>query len=288
MTSLVRISPFLCRMWALHDRLDEHVSEQSCRAEIESFSKYGQQVPALGRPISGEPDCEVELVYGARRLFVARHLNQPLTVELREMSDREAIVAMDIENRQRVDISPYERGLTFARWLRAGTFDSQEDLARSIGLSPSIVSRLLKVARLPAAVLSAFGDPTQIREAWAANLVDALADERRAATLQQARYITSLSPRLDAGQVYTKLVAASMKGRRPNPRSHDEVIKGNDGRPLFRVRHQRDSIAVLLPVGKVSSRALTAIRDAVAGILQPSVDRPSRDQKIDSLGTGAS
>jgi ParB-like chromosome segregation protein Spo0J len=67
-------------------------------------------VPALGRPLHGDLEFDVEIIYGARRLFVARHLNMPLQVELREMSDREALVAMDIENRLRTDISPYERG----------------------------------------------------------------------------------------------------------------------------------------------------------------------------------
>jgi hypothetical protein len=85
MRSIVAVNPFRCRLWAFHDRLEEHVNAETCR------------------------------------LFVARHLNAQLLVEMRPMSDLEAIVAIDIENRQRVDVSPYERGLSFAQWLRAGT-----------------------------------------------------------------------------------------------------------------------------------------------------------------------
>ena len=40
------------------------------------------------------------------------------------LTDQEAIIAMDIENRQRADTSPYERGVAYARWLNAGYFNA--------------------------------------------------------------------------------------------------------------------------------------------------------------------
>jgi ParB/RepB/Spo0J family partition protein len=259
-------------MWALHDRMEDYVSEQSCAAEIESFTKHGQLVPVLGRPSRGDPDYDVELIYGARRLFVARHINKPLSVELREMSDREGIIAMDIENRQRTDISPYERGVSFGRWLRSGHFGSQEDLAAALNVSPSVVSRLLKVGRLPAAILGAFENPTDICETWAVTLTQALDDpDRRQPTLQEARKISGTPKRPAARLVYTQLLAASAKGRKPRSRGRDEVVKGEDGQPLFRIRHQRETIAVLLPVEKVSARILDNIRYAVSELLQTAI-----------------
>ncbi len=122
MRSVILMDPFRCRMWDLHDRFEAAITEQSCKAEIESFQRHGQLVPVLGRPIRGDPQHEVELIYGGRRLFVARHLNKQILVEMRPMTDREAIVAMDIENRQRLDISPFERGFSYTRWLRMGLF----------------------------------------------------------------------------------------------------------------------------------------------------------------------
>ena len=159
MRKLLSVNPFRACMWSLHDRCDRHVNEQTCRAEIESFETRGQLVPALGRPLRDDPDHDVELIYGARRLFVARHLNRSLLVDVREMSDREAIVAMDVENRQRTDISSYERGVSYARWLRNGHFGSQEDIARALRISSSQVSRLLRLAKLPSVILGAFTSP---------------------------------------------------------------------------------------------------------------------------------
>jgi ParB family chromosome partitioning protein len=255
-------------MWAWHDRLEDHISEETCREEIESFTRYGQLIAALGRPLINDPDHDVELIYGARRLFVAQHLNLPLLVEVRDMSDRDAIVAMDIENRQRVDISPYERGVGYSRWLRAGQFRSQDELASSLRISRSQVSRLLKLARLPAAVVSAFGSPAEICEGWGIELVDCLEDPRkRQCVLESARLIASGKHRLPAKEAYLRLISAATRGRKLRPRQHDQVVKGPNGAALFRVRVQTDTVAVLLPAQKVAAPTLQRITEAIAMIL---------------------
>lgn len=263
------VDPFRCRMWQLHDREESFVTEQSCGPEIESFEKHGQLVPALGRPIHGEREYDVELIFGARRLFVARHLNKQLLVELREMSDQDAIVAMDIENRHRADISPYERGLSYARLLRGGHFKTQEDIARTLKVSCSHVSRLLKLARLPSVLLNAFGNPVHIREEWGLHLMDALDEPaRREATLRKARAIATSADRPTPADVYRLLIAAATPGRKPRVATHDRVIKGAAGVPLFRVRQQRDFIALLLPVERVSALCLENLCSAVADLLE--------------------
>jgi len=269
MGCIVSVSPFRCRMWDMHDRLEGHISAESCRAEIESFRKHGQLVPALGRSLKKGTDFEVELIYGARRLFVARHLNAPLLIDLREMTDHEAIVAMDIENRQRADISPYERGLSFAQWLRAGYFSSQDDIARVLQISPSQVSRLLRLARLPAVILNAFESPTLICEGWGRDLMDALEDpDRRPLAIKAARSLAQLNPRPDAREVYRRLLSGAQGRRRVSAR--DEVVKDGE-RPLFRIRWLRSSVALMMQLENAPPQVLEEVRDAVATILK----RPS-------------
>jgi ParB family transcriptional regulator, chromosome partitioning protein len=269
MQSIVSMDPFRCKVWQLHDRLEDHITEESCSDEIASFSRHGQLVPVLGRPLKNDGLHSVELIYGARRLFTARHLKKPLLVELREMTDREAIVAMDIENRQRKDISPYERGLSYARWLRCGHFESQDDIARALRVSSSQVSRLLKLAKLPSVIIGAFDSALDIREGWGLTLADILADpERRQIAIRVARTIAERSPRTPALEVYRTLLGSSAHGRKPRDLVHDRVVKGRDGSPLFRVRQQHRSIALLLPVERTSARMLEAIQRAVAQVLQ--------------------
>lgn len=269
MKSVLAVNPFHCRMWDMHDRLETEVTEESCKAEIESFTRHGQLIPVLGRPLHGDPHHEVELIYGARRLFVARHINMQLLVELREMSDRDAIVAMDIENRQRTDISVYERGQSYARWLRAGHFQSQDDVARALRISASQVSRLLKLAQLPPVVVAAFDNPAQICEGWGLEIVQALENPaRRAGTIRAARTIATLQPRPAAREVYRRLVSPSVKGRRIKPQDHDEVVKDEQGAPLFRIRQQRNSVAFVLPIHMARPDVLDGLRGAIAEVLR--------------------
>ena len=269
MGSIVTVNPFRCRMWALHDRLEAGIGEQTCRAEIESFQRHGQLVPALGRPLSGDPNHEVELIYGARRLFVAQHLNKPLAVEVRPMTDMEAIIAMDIENRQRRNISPYEQGLCYARWLRGKHFNSQEDIAQVLKVSASQVSRMLRLARLPAVVVGAFESPLDIRESWGLDLADAWDDpQRRGSLAGKARAIAANASRAAPKEVYSQLIAHSANGRIAKVKARDDVVSDDQGRALFRIRNRRKCIAVLLPPDAASAPVLQEIRDCVTAILQ--------------------
>ena len=266
---LVSVNPFRCRMWDLHDRLEGDITEETCREEIISFAKHGQLVPALARPLRGHRDYDFELIYGARRLFVAQHVNKPLLVEVRDLEDREAIIAMDIENRQRKDISPYERGHSYALWMREGYFDSQEEIARVLKVSASQVSRLLRLARLPSIIVSAFGRGSDIRESWGLQIADALEDpHRRQATIQCARKISNLPERLPAHEICRRLLAASVPGRKLRRAAHDEVVAAENGAPLFRIRYQRNSVALVLPSSKVSAQSLARVRRALTDILQ--------------------
>lgn len=271
---IVAVNPFRCRIWNLHPRLDENITEESCRAQIESIEKHGQLVPALGRRLCAGADHSVELIFGARRLFVARHLNQPLLVELRDISDRDALVAMDIENRLRQDISAYERGTGYARWLREGHFHSQEEIAHALQVSPSHVSRMLRLASLPLDIVAAFASAAEICEEWGVDLANLLRKPGQEQKLTRAaRRIASLSPRPAAQEVYSQLCGAVGV----DPRAHaakERVVKDEGGTALFRVKYRRDSVMLVLPHEVTSRASLKAIEMSVARILDTPV--PSR------------
>lgn len=269
MMKLVKlVDPFRCCMWALHDRLEDHITEDSCKAEIESFIRHGQVVPVLGRPVRGDPLYDVELIFGARRLFVARHLNRRLAVEVRDMSDREAIVAMDIENRQRTDISAYERGRSYAQWLGSGRFDSQDDIASALNVSAARVSRLLKIARLPSLIVNAFGSATDICESWGLNLMDMWDDPvRRTALEHRASALGNRTPRPPAREVYQELMSIPGNDYRPPRRARDEIVRDRRGKALFHIRNRKRSIALVFPMKNVSELGLHCLRDTVVHVL---------------------
>lgn len=276
MSSVVVVDPFRVRICGFHNRLETELNEQTCRAEIESFAKHGQLVPAIGRPATDDPLYDVELVCGARRLFVARHLNVPFLVDVHPMSDQEALVAMDIENRQRRDVSPYERGVAYASWLRAGYFRSQEELARWLQVSSSQISRLIRVSKLPPVILAAFASPTHIKEEWGLALADLLeAPERRRSVVAAARRISSRTSRsLQAREIYKELILSAEAGRKIRARARDKVVKGACGSPLFRIRHYRDAVAIWLPLRSTSVESLDDITTAIIAALQAARPQP--------------
>jgi ParB family chromosome partitioning protein len=273
MESVLSVSPFRCRMWSFHERLEEQVNESSCREIIESIKTHGQRIPALGRLVKPECGVDIELIYGARRLLAARLLGRPLLVQLRELVDRDAIIAMDVENRQRKDISPYERAQSYVSYLHSGLFSTQNDIALALKVSTSQVSRLLKLARLPCVIVSAFGNPLLICEMWGLELVNAIENpQRRNLIVDRARAIISCGERLPARLVYKKLIKASNGPRNSRP-VHDKVVAGPDGNSLFRIRHLQNAIALVLPLGAVSAHSMSQICAALSEILQPARSR---------------
>jgi ParB family chromosome partitioning protein len=255
-------------MWPLHNRLDDYVTEKSCKAEIQSVEEHGQLIPALGRRVYGDPDYDIELICGARRLFIARHLNEPLSVEVREISDREATIAIDVENRQRKEMSPYERGLTYKRWLDGGCFESQHEMAVALNISGSTISRLLAVAELPRGIVEAFPSVGEIREAWGAQLAELLRDEhRQKAAIRRARILAQKVPRPSARVVYSELLESSRVERR-RTRAREEVISGCNGAPLFKLRHQGDSVVLILPLERISRRQLEEVQGVITDVLK--------------------
>ncbi len=258
-------------MWDMHDRLGEHVSSRACTELIESMKAQGQKQPVLGRKLSDGGEDDIELIYGARRLLAAREIGVDLLVEVRNMDDRTALIEMDIENRVRDDITPYERGLSYKRWLRSGLFETQAEIAKALGVSEAQVSRLLKYADLPAAIVGAFGSPADIREEWAGTLWKLCKDEQcRSGMLQRARRLGSCSGRYSPKEIYDILVDHDVR-KAASSRARDEVIKCSDGTPLFRIGFRTKSVHLILPKSKLTREVLDDISNRLRESLEGSV-----------------
>jgi hypothetical protein len=182
-----------------------------------------------------------------------------------------------MENRLRKDLSPYERGLSYIQWLRSGKFNSQDEIARALGVSTAQVSRLLRMSRLPAVIVNAFRSPTDICENWGLELMDALEDtNRRDATILAARALGRNSPRLPGRDVFRQMCAYPGVGKsRPKAGAHDKVIMGEDGSPLFRIKYQNYAIALVMPIERVSREAMKQIETSLVSILQAEPLKPA-------------
>jgi ParB/RepB/Spo0J family partition protein len=266
-----KINPFECQMWCFHDRHNDDDAEKSAhRRLLTSIRTQGQKHPVLGRRIEGHEPIKVELIYGARRLAVARELNIELLIEIREIDDRAGLVEMDIENRVRDDITSYERGLSYRRWLRSGLFSSQAEIAKEIGVSEAQVCRLLKYSELPAAVISAFSSPRDIREDWAGLLAKLCKDPRkRDAISRKARAIATGEKRPKPAEILTRLTGDS-KDQRTRSRSKDDIIRGRSSQPLFRIGYRARTVHIIIPRTTVTASLLEQVSEQIKSTLEVS------------------
>jgi ParB family transcriptional regulator, chromosome partitioning protein len=258
-----RINPLHCRLWQMHDRHGEYVTEQACAPLIESFRLHGQKTPALGRRLCNDPQgYQIELIYGARRLFAARHLGCDLLVAIRDLDDRQALIEMDIENRVRADISPYERGCSYMHWLREGYFSNQAEMAKAIGISEARVSRLLRFCDLPTIVVDAFPSPHEIKEQWAVGLSRRLTDTRyRESMLKKARQLHSIKG-LNSRHVFERLMNA---GEVPSvaPASRDQIVRGDNGEAIVRVSVRSATVHLIMNRQTVTDSKLKSVVNSI-------------------------
>lgn len=275
--SFMTADPFRCRVWDLNDRIEEYVTEESCRAEIASVDRDGQLVPVVGRQLRGNPDFDIEIICGARRLFIARHLRIPIRVEIRELTDRQAAVAIQTENSLRKQTSPYERGMWLATLLRQGIYRSRDEMARDLRITPTQVTRLLKFAELPAIVIAAFPSPHDILESWAVELHKAWKDERHRLLTERCRSLGDTAPRPPAAAVYEILVAPPTRAGRARSQTTRRIVKSPDGATLLRFEHQRKDVVLRIPNALVDPAIEMELTQVVAAVLIPrtTVSRPA-------------
>lgn len=177
------VDPAICQMWVRHNRAYDLLSEENCRDLIDSLRSQGQQeFPAIVRKLPAGQGAEYEVICGARRHFAVSWLranNYPqfrYLIEVRDLTDEEAFRLADIENRDRADLSDYERARDYLQALDVYYGGKQKTMAARLEVSEAWLSRYLHLARLPQPVLDAFPGLTEIRELHARTLRPLLQD----------------------------------------------------------------------------------------------------------------
>ncbi|NHN86863.1 ParB/RepB/Spo0J family partition protein [Acetobacter musti] len=164
------VDPKRCRMWQGHNRDYAALTYENCHELIESIRAQGrQEVPAIVRRLTDDPDFEFEVICGARRHWSVSWLNThnyrdiKFLVEPREMDDEEAFRIADLENRAREDLTDYERAKDYLLGLERYYQGRQKTMADRLNVSEAWLSRYLDLARLPEAVTKAFVSPHDVR-----------------------------------------------------------------------------------------------------------------------------
>ncbi|PYE82244.1 ParB/RepB/Spo0J family partition protein [Pseudoroseicyclus aestuarii] len=267
------VDPAECRMWERHNRDYAALTEESCRDLIDGMLAQGrQEFPAVVRRLKGE-DHAYEVICGARRHFAVSWLRANTytqfryLVEVRDLTDEEAFRLSDLENRERADLSDFERARDYAEAIELYYGGKQKTMAQRLEVSEAWLSRFLALARLPAEVRAAFASPHDLRELHARTLKPLLADPaRRAAILEEAAALAQEQREgagLEAAAVMRRLKSAGVTPSVPALRHY-----GAEGRGVS-VRRKGRGYVIEMPGGLSRPEAEAALAAFVAAQFDP-------------------
>jgi|SRR5579872_721153 len=232
----------LCKPWHLANRIQDYLNPESCADLIESIQKVGQQIPALVRKAPN--GNEYELICGARRLFACRHLGIPIKAAVVELSDKEALLAMDAENRPREDISPYERACDYKRWIETNIYKNYTEIMQGIGVKKSWFSQLMALADLDKTIVKAFGHPANLKQKWGyeLQLICKKDPALESAMISAAQHLIDLG--VPPASVFNKLKNVQIE-KKPALIKAQVWITDNRGKKIFRIRYSKSGKAQL-------------------------------------------
>lgn len=274
------LDPARVRIWPGNARSYDHLTEETCRELIESIiAEGGQKVPAIVRRVEGDAQYEFEVIAGTRRHWSITWLRQHSYPEMQfvaqvvQIDDEAAFRLADLENRARSDVSDMERARNYAQALKDHYGNHQTRMADRLKLSKGWLSKMLKVAAIPDAVLAAFASTAEVQLKPAYALAQALDDAGQAAAIRaeakriaadQAVRRKAQRPPLPAAEVLKALLAApSGIDAAPEPLT---VISQRTGRPLVTVQSSnRQGVTLRLHAGSGADEAdlLNAVKNAL-------------------------
>ena len=123
----------------------EIFDEKSLNELADSIKQHGVIEPIIVRPVSNK----YEIIAGERR-YKASAIAGLTTIPciVRDMDDKESSLVAYIENEQRKDVSVIEKARTADRILKNNNM-TQEQLAKSLGISQSTLANRLRLLDLP-------------------------------------------------------------------------------------------------------------------------------------------
>lgn len=237
----------------------------------DDIRKTGRNVqPISVRPVHGRAEHKFEVIYGHRRLQACKDLGLKVWAIVVEATDEELFIAMDTENRQRKNPSPFELGDSYRRALEHGLFVSMRELAARLNVDLGLVSKAVVIANLPAEVLAAFPSPTAIQYRWGKSLSDAIQKDPEG-VIRRAKKIKQEAA-LSAAEVLTKLLQSGEASQEPAVR---KIAVTGQAKPVGKLsRSASGAISLSLSAGMVSAASFERLHEFVVGLVAESGAEP--------------
>ncbi|WP_292530565.1 plasmid partitioning protein RepB [Mesorhizobium sp.] len=122
---------------------------------VEAIRQRGQDSPILVRPHPGVVGRYMT-VFGHRRARAAKALGRPVKAVVKELDDRDHVIAQGQENSARADLSFIEKAV-FAGNLERNGYD-REVIMTALSVDKTVVSKMISVAKdIPAEIINVIG-----------------------------------------------------------------------------------------------------------------------------------
>ncbi len=242
------VDPESCCLWEHHNRRYDLLSETKCSDLIEGIKSQGrQEIPAIVRTISDKSGVRYEIIAGARRHWAISWLrknnypNFQYLIEVRDLTDEQAFRLSDMENRDRDDISDYERAMDYKKAINLYYGGVASRMAERIGYTNANLTYLLKLADLPEEIVGAFLDITEITVNNGRQLAPVLKDRNKRQRLlskakelavEQASRNEEQKPLITGKEIMSLLLASTKQSTK---KSCHRVYKDNSGKLLIEV-----------------------------------------------------
>ena len=199
---------------------------------VESIRENSQQVPILVRPHPDTPGM-FEIAYGRRRMRAADLLQRPVLAIIRDLADRELIIAQGRENSERTDLSFIEKAF-FAKNLEDDGCD-RATIVAALAADKADISRYITVARrVPEGIVRRIGPaPKMGRSRWLA-LADLLEVQSASAVAEQVLEDTSIE-KADSDTRFQAVLRALQSKTRKRSANRAQVWKTPQGKGAARI-----------------------------------------------------
>ncbi|MER8601145.1 plasmid partitioning protein RepB [Mesorhizobium sp. M1339] len=135
------------------DRMED--DKETFEELVEAIRQRGQDSPILVRPHPGI-DGRYMTVFGHRRARAAKELGRPVRAVVKDLADKDHVIAQGQENSARADLSFIEKAV-FASNLERNGYDRDVIMA-ALSVDKTVVSKMISVTKdIPAEIIKAIG-----------------------------------------------------------------------------------------------------------------------------------
>ena len=256
---LIEANMIVASKWANRSN-DSFVSADFLALRDDIAQADGNVQPIKVRPLAGSAD-HFEIIFGYRRHRACLDLGLPVLALVEQVDDKELFKEMDRENRDRLDLSPWEQGRMYQQSLNEGLFASLGELSKEIGIDKGNLSKALRLAELPDVVVDAFPSPLDLQFRWAKLLNDAI-QQAPGQVLARAKKLSE--NKIDKRT--SKEVLDILLGVKPHAIFEQPVVVA--GKSLAKISVNSDRVNVQFSKGALSEEKIKQLHSLLKEFLQ--------------------